>query len=189
MLGRGWCVGAVEGDEVGGGATAPDLGVGEHGEVQLQAVTELGEDPADDPVRWADPLAQHVEEGSVTGKGAEDGLLDRTDRPGARCPAGRGDAEGGVDVGERVGCPPTQRATNRQGGGQRFALAQLQQPGQQPPVPVQLVRPATADRRPRRPDPRCPPCRRHLLVVRPWDWARRASAGVEQSDQLRLAPG
>ncbi len=102
---------AVEGHEVRGGPAPAYLGFGEDGEVELEPVVELGEHPADEPVRWSDPVPQHVHDGAVAGQRVDDGLLDRADL----LDAGLGvDAEGGVDVGEGVGGSPAERAADGQ---------------------------------------------------------------------------
>lgn len=84
---------------------------------------ELGEDPADDRGRGGDLRAQHIHDGSVAGQEVGDGLFDRTDHGCAGRCVGCGDTEGGVDVGERVGCIPTQGAAHGQRDRQRFTLA------------------------------------------------------------------
>lgn len=134
------CGRAVEGQEVGGGPAPADLWFGEDGEVELESVVELGEHAADEPVRWSDPVPQHVDQGTVAGQGVDDGLLDRGDLL-SPSPAGRGgDAEGGVDVRQGIGGSPTEGAADGQRCHQRRGLGEVDQPVQQPPLPGQLNR-------------------------------------------------
>jgi hypothetical protein len=57
-------------------------------------------------------VPQHVHQGTVTGQGVDNVLLDHGDLFGAG-PAGRGvDAQGGVDVGQGISGSPPERAAD-----------------------------------------------------------------------------